>query len=164
MQGTPNEAAEPLHSLRTSVTAFAQSMAALPEDLFLTKIVNWTPRDVVAHSIGWNRYTREGCAQIQAGKEPSYFSDADNDFRRVNAASVDRYAERDQKALIQELERSFQELDQLLSGLDAPSWDADTGVRFRGRPVTIRNTIRALGRDYDRHRQRIEEWARTRSP
>src|SRR5262252_489435 len=98
MPGTPHDAAEPLPSLRASVTAFAQSIAALPEDLFLTKIVNWTPRDVVAHLIGWNRYTREGCAQMQAGKEPSYLSDADNDFRHVNAASVERYAERDRQA------------------------------------------------------------------
>ena len=164
MQSTPNEAAEPLHSLRNSVTAFAQSIATLPENLFLTKIVNWTPRDVVAHLIGWNRYTREGCGEIQAGTVPSYLSDADNDFRRVNAASVERYAGQDRQALIRELEASFQELDQFLSGLGARAWDADTGVRYRGRPVTIRNTIRALGRDYDRHRQRIEQWAPTRSP
>ncbi len=164
MQGTPNDAAEPLHSLRTSVTAFARSIAALPEHVFLTKIVNWTPRDVVAHLIGWNRYTREGCDQIQAGKEPSYLSDADNDFRRVNAASVERYAEHNPQALIRELEGSFQELDTFLSGLGAQSWGADTGVRYRGRPVTIRNMIRALGRDYDRHRQRIDKWAGTRSP
>ena len=161
MQDTQGNAAEPLRALSASVAAFVQSIASLPERLFLTRIVNWTPRDVVAHLIGWNRYTREGCEQIRARRVPSYLSDADNDFRRVNAASVERYAERDRQALIRDLEESFQELERALAGLDAASWDADTGVRFRGRPVTIRNTIRALGRDYDRHRQRLEQWAAT---
>lgn len=163
MPGTQGDAVEPLRALSESVATFAKSIASLPEHLFLTKIANWTPRDVVAHLIGWNRHTREGCEQIRAGREPFYLSDADNDFRLVNAASVERYAERDRQALIRDLEGSFQELEQFLSRLDTGSWDADTGVRYRGRPVTIRNTIRALGRDYDCHRQRIEQWAGTRS-
>ncbi len=164
MRDTSGNTAEPLHSLRTSVTAFVQSLASLPDDLFLTKIVNWTPRDIVAHLIGWNRYTREGCDQIRAGKAPFYLSEANNDFRGVNAASVEQYAARDKPALIRELEASFQELEQFLRGLGPGSWDADTGVRYRDRPVTIRNTIRALGRDYDRHRQRLEQWAGSRGP
>ena len=163
MQDTQDSAAEPLHALSASVAAFVKSIASLPERLFLTNIVNWTPRDVVAHLIGWNRYTREGCEQLRAGREPFYLSDADNDFRRVNAASVERYAGRDRQAMVRDLEVSFHELEQFLSGLDAGLWNADAGVRFRGRPVTIRNTVRALGRDYDRHRQRLEQWAATQS-
>ncbi len=164
MGDASGNAAETLHALRTSVTAFVQSMASLPEDLFLTKIVNWTPRDVVAHLIGWNRHAREGCDQIRAGKAPFYLSDAGDDFRGVNAASVEQYAARDKQALMRELEASFQELEQYLRGLGPGLWDADTGVRYRDRPVTIRNTIRALGRDYDRHRQRLEQWVVDRGP
>ena len=137
---------------------FVRCIEELPEDLWLRKIINWTPRDVVAHLIGWNVYVREGCDLLRAGKTPAYLHDREHDYRHVNAASVERYAALDRRTLLGELETSFRDLEHYLVKLDPTAWDADTGVHLGGRPVTIRNSIRAFARDYKNHRQRIEQW------
>lgn len=157
----PNAQDSPSHSLDTfkaGMREFVRCVEELPEDLWLAKIVNWTPRDVVAHLIGWNVYVREGCDLLRAGRTPPYLDDREHDYRHVNAASVERYSALDRRTLLGKLEASFHDLEQYLAGLDAAAWDADTGVHLGGRPVTIRNSIRAFGRDYNNHRQRIEQW------
>lgn len=137
---------------------FVRCIETLPEDLWLKPIINWTPRDIVAHLIGWNVYVREGCDLLRAGKTPAYLNDREHDYRHVNAASVERYTARDRPTLLKELEASFRDLEHYLAGLDPAAWNADTGVQLGGRPVTIRNSIRAFARDYNNHRQRIEQW------
>ncbi len=150
---------DPIATLRASLEEFVRCVESLPEEVFLTKIVNWTPRDVVAHLIGWNRQTREGCDEMRAGTEPFYFSDIEHDFRHVNAAAVARYAGTEKRALINELIASHRELEHYLMAMEPEAWDRDFGIRYRDRPVTIRSTIKAIARDYDRHRQRLEESA-----
>ena len=147
-----------LDTFRNSVGEFVRCIEELPEDLWLAKIINWTPRDVVAHLIGWNVYVREGCDLLRAGRTPPYLNDREHDYRHVNAASVERYAASDRRTLLKELETSFRDLEHYLAGLDPSAWNADTGVHLGGRPVTIRNSIRAFARDYNNHRQRIEQW------
>ncbi len=150
---------EKLADLGASVDEFVRCIEVLPAESFLKTIVRWTPRDIVAHLIGWNRYTIEGCQQLGRGEAPFYLLDAGNDFRTVNAASVRTYAATNRAELLAELQASRRELEQYLRALDPPEWDTDRGVRYRGRPVTIRNTIAALGHDYRRHMRRIEAWA-----
>lgn len=147
-----------LDGFGANVRDFMRCVEKLPDDLWLRKIVNWTPRDVVAHLIGWNMLVREGCDLLRAGKTPSYIDDRANNFRNVNAASVERYAARDKRALLREVETSYQSLEQYLAGLPPAAWDADTGVRLGSRPVTIRGNVRGLARDYNNHRQRLEQW------
>lgn len=154
----------PVDAFRTSVRQFVRCVETLPEALWLSKIVNWTPRDVVAHLIGWNAYVREGCDLMRAGKTPAYLNDRENDYRQVNSASVERHSARDKRTLLRELEASSRELEQYLARLDPGAWDADTGVRAGSRPVTIRTSIRALARDFDNHRQRIEQWQNSGTP
>jgi Mycothiol maleylpyruvate isomerase N-terminal domain len=149
-----------LEAFGASVRDFARCIDNLPDGLWLRKIVNWTPRDVVAHLIGWNVYVREGCDLLRAGKAPAYLDDRPNDFRTVNAASAARYAARDKRALLDQLDASYRNLDRYLAALAPDAWDADTGVRFGDRPVTIRGNVRGLTRDYNNHRQRIEQWLR----
>jgi hypothetical protein len=147
-----------LDAFRANVRDFVRCIEKLPNGLWLRKIINWTPRDVAAHLIGWNVLVREGCDLLRAGKAPAYLDDRVNNYRNVNAASVERYAARDRQALLSELEKSFRNLEQYLARLDPAAWDADTGVRLGDRPVTIRNNIRGLSRDYSNHRQRLEQW------
>jgi Mycothiol maleylpyruvate isomerase N-terminal domain len=147
-----------LEAFGTNVRGFVRCIEKLPDELWLSKIVNWTPRDVVAHLIGWNVYVREGCELLRAGKAPGYLDDRANNFRKVNAASVDRYTARDKRTLLDQLQTSYRNLDRYLAGLDPAAWDADTGVRLGDRPVTIRSNVRGLTRDYNNHRQRIEQW------
>lgn len=155
---TPDSPSQALDTFRASERDFVRRIVELPEELWLTKIVNWTPRDVVAHLIGWNILVREGCDLLRAGKAPAYLDDREHSYRHVNDASVKRHAAQDRWTLLAELETSFRDLERYLAALDPVIWDADTGVRVAGRPVTIRNSVRVFGRDYDNHRRRLEEW------
>jgi hypothetical protein len=153
---------EQLNNLDTRIQVFVRCIDSLPEALFLKKMdKHWAPRDVVAHLIGWNRYTIEGCPQMRRGETPFYFIDPGDDFSKVNAVSVRKYHSRRRQKLVNELEASAQELRHFLLSLDPAEWEADHGVRWRGGRVTIRNTVDVLIRDYVLHRQQIEEWAKT---
>ena len=89
---------------------------------------------------------------------PFYFADAADDFRHVNATSVQTYASSEKHALIEALTASFQELLRFLSSRPPEAWEADFGVRYQGGPVTIANTVGALSRDYLEHTKDIESW------
>jgi hypothetical protein len=130
----------------------------LSAPLFRRQFTEWAPREVVAHLIGWNHYTRTGCEQIRQGMLPFYFADAGEDFRHVNANSVQTYVLPEKRALIDELTASFQELLRFLSTVPPEEWEADYGVRYQGEPVTIANTVGVLSSDYLEHTKDIETW------
>lgn len=148
-----------MRELEQAVEAFRACIWALPEELFLKPIVGWSPRDVVAHLIGWNRYTIGGCRQILSGRKPFYFEDAHNDYSNVNADSVQRYSSTSRPNLMTEFGRSSEELRLYLLSLDLSEWETDHGIRHGRWAITVRNTIGALRSDYDAHRQEIEQWA-----
>lgn len=143
--------------LAASAVEFAACVAALPEALFLAPIDAWAPRDVLAHLIGWNRYTVEGSQLLLRGEMPPFYVDAGDDFAAVNAVSVQRFASRDRHKLLAELEASLQELEQYLLALSANEWEA--GVQHGPHRITIRNSVQALADDYAHHQAHIERWA-----
>jgi len=144
--------------LDLSVEDFARYIASLNEELFLKKFNLWSPRDVVAHLIGWNRYIIEGSKQIKRGELPFYDIDPGENYSNVNAVLVREYSSRDKKELLNELKDSAQELKQFLQSLDSSEWDHDYGVRHQDSTITIRNTVDELIEDYDKHREQIEKW------
>ena len=155
-------APERLRNLDESVRAFAHCIRSLSGRLFLAKLdEQWTPRDVTAHLIGWNRHTLEGSRQIRTGQQPFYFANPGDDFSKVNAVSVGKYNSRNARELVDQLETSAQELERFLLSLDPAELEADYGVRYRGGSVTIGNTVDALVDDYVLHRRQIEDWATT---
>jgi len=62
-----------INQLNRNIDEFAACIEALPEGAFLQKIDEWSPRDVLAHLIGWNRYTISGAEKIRKGELPFYF-------------------------------------------------------------------------------------------
>ena len=74
--------------LERGVEAVARSVSALHEPLLLADLGRWSPRDVVAHLIGWNRYVIEGSRQILQGERPFYDLDPGEDYSKVNAVLV----------------------------------------------------------------------------
>ena len=146
-------------------TQFAALIQSLPETLFLSTMNGWSPRDVVAHLIGWNRCMREVCLRLQQGQTPFYYADAANDFQNVNAELVARYASQDKDVMLAELSTSKEELIQYLVSLDASIWDTDYGVQHhRGGTATVARTVKSLGDDYQDHRQEIEAWTSSPTP
>jgi hypothetical protein len=152
-----------LQALQRAFQTFTACISTLAVPVFLRRVTEWAPRDVVAHLIGWNRYTRTGCEQIRQGILPFYFADAGDDFRHINANSVQTYASPEKHALIEELTVSFQELLRFLICVPPEAWKADYGVRYQGEPVTITNTVGALSRDYREHTKAIERWVTSRN-
>jgi len=149
---------EQVDKLTLCIKDFAGYIDSLPQDLFLKKIDDWSPRDILAHLIGWNRYTIEGGQQIARGETPLYFIDPGDDFCKVNAVLVRKYHSTNKQELLSELEVSTHELKQFLLSLDPAEWESDYGVSYEGGHVTIKNTIDALIGDYVQHKEQIMRW------
>lgn len=147
-----------IKQLDQAVSRFRACIQDLPETKFLRPIHGWTPRDVLAHLIGWNWLYVTGLQEIKSGELPSYFNDEENDYSNVNAESVEKYAAMDRGRLLGELQDSFQALQSYLLSLDPSDWKADFGVRFRGSTVTIEDDVAELIQDYDDHREEIQAW------
>ena len=125
--------------------------------MFLTPINGWSPRDIVAHLVGWNRYLVEGADQIRRGELPFYDIDPGDDYGKVNAVLVRKYSSTNREELLDELRVSARELQQYLRSLDPAEWDRDYGVRRAGATITIRNSVDELIADYDHHGVQIVE-------
>ena len=147
-----------VENLSRSVKDFAECVDSLYGEMFLKKLNGWSPRDILAHLIGWNRYTIKGCEQIRRGDLPFYFDDPGEDYCKVNAVFVREYSSEDISELLNELEVSTNELKAFLGMVDPLDWGRDYGVTYQGFNVTVRNSVDALIEDYINHRQQLEEW------
>jgi len=157
------EPKEQIRQIEKAVSEYISTIEKLPEDLFLTPMNGWSPRDVTAHLIGWNQHTIQGCRQIIQGERPDYFEDADNNYRNLNARSVKKFASKNKVNLLAECADSFKDLKSYLESLTPQQWEKDYGVRYRDWMITIYNTVLALQKDYEIHREEIERWARRQS-
>ena len=149
---------EHLDQLEQCVEAFADSVAALDECLFLRKVTSWTPRDIVAHLIGWNHHIATGAEQIMRGQLPFYDVDPGPDYSKVNAALVREWADTDRTALLNSLAASTQELTAFLRTIDRSAWDCDFGARHGSETLTVKRTVDDLIADYHHHRVQLEEF------
>ena len=155
-----------IDQLEHCVEAFAASVAALDEGLFLRNVNGWTPRDIVAHLIGWNRHIMLGAKQILRGELPFYDVDAGPDYSKVNAALVRKCGDTDRSVLLDRLAESTGELIVFLRAIAPEAWDRDFGVRHKGEEltvkstadslVTVKSTVDDLIADYDHHRAQLE--------
>jgi hypothetical protein len=149
------------------IRAFAASAAALDETLFLGEVNDWTPRDIVAHLVGWNRHMVRGAKQILRGELPFYDVDPGPNFSKVNAAIVSEYDDTDCSVLLRKLSETAGELKAFLQTIDPADWDRDFGVRHEGEGlsveftagevVTVKGSVDDLIADYDYHRAQLEE-------
>ncbi len=125
---------------------------------FLRSHGDWTPRDIVAHLIGWNHNIRLGCQQISTGLSPFYHRDGPNDYRSINAESIARYNSTDRHALLQELALAKDELTAFLHSVAEQDWGKDFGVQhYRGGAATIGRSVESITRDYADHAQEISK-------
>jgi len=144
--------------LHAGIEAFAACVASLSEELFVRKCNGWSPRDIVAHLIGWNRYIIKGSTQIKNGELPFYDLDPGENYSKVNAVLIRVYSSNDKQELLKELQDSVRELEEFLQSLPPKEWDHDYGVRHRGVPITIRNSVDEVIEDYAHHKEQIENW------
>jgi hypothetical protein len=159
---------EQINKFDHCVQAFATSVAALDEHLFFRKVNGWTPRDIVAHLIGWNRFIVEGSKQILRRELPFYNVDSGPNYSKINAAIVPKYDDTDRTVLLEKLAESAGELIAFLQTIAPEDWDRDFGIRHKGENlsvnstandlVTVKSTIDDFISDYDHHRRQLEEF------
>ena len=149
-----------LDRLNRVANLFVHEIESLSDELFLGSIDEWTPRDVAAHLAWWNRHMIAAGQSLQAGTAPSYYADAINDYRNINARAIAEFPSRDRHELLNELRATLDELARYLQGLDAQTWDADRGVQHhRGGAATIRRLIESLAGDYEHHTRQVADWS-----
>ncbi|MEE8192749.1 MAG: DinB family protein [Gemmatimonadales bacterium] len=151
---TGNEAQ--VAALESSLESFAACVCTLDSLDYLGSIGRWTPRDIVAHLIGWNRAVIVGSDQLRVGELPFYDVDPGPDYSKVNAAFLREYPTTDREQLLSELEESAKELGNYLQGLDPDDWERDFGVRHGAERLTIRGAADELIADYEHHRRQIQ--------
>ncbi len=141
---------------------FVHVVESLTTEQFLASLGDWTPRDVVAHLVGWNRNVLVGCQQIQSGLQPFYHVDGPNDYRALNAEIIARFNSTDRPALLRELAKGRDLLVSYLDGVDDHEWDKDFGVKhYRGGTATIGRAVQTLTADYVDHAAEISRQAVT---
>ena len=147
---------EQLADLELAYAEFMQTAKGLsPEDL-MRPLGDWTPRDILAHFVGWNRITLVGCAELCEGVEPFYFHDGTNDYRKVNAPFFSRYNSSDLNILLTQVKETMDALMSYLRTVNENEWELDTGiVHYRGGPATVARCVDSLIRDYRKHREEI---------
>jgi hypothetical protein len=145
-----------LADLETAYTDFMNTLQGLSVEKFLTPLGDWTPRDIAAHFIGWNRITLAGCSALREGAEPFYFYDGTNDYRKVNGKFFTQYPSKNKKELSNEIASTYDVLVEYLRSIPESEWEFDTGVvHYRGDPATVARCVDSLVRDYRKHRQEI---------
>ena len=118
-----------LADLEAAYDAFVNTARDLSPEAFLASLGDWTPRDILAHFIGWNRITLVGCRELQEGKQPFYFYDGTNDYRKVNAGFFSQYTSKDREVLLREMATS---MDMLVSYLEAVAEQIDHVCQVAG--------------------------------
>lgn len=148
-----------LPDLQLAYDDFSTCILSLPDSLFLSEMNGWSPRDVVAHLIGWNTRMIEASSSILNGQTPSYYADAPNDYRNINAQMVITFSSQSKEELLAELESSMKTFRKFIESLPPNDlWDSHGVFHYRGRPATIAGVIQSLTQDYQGHTLEIQQW------
>ncbi len=147
-----------IKNLNNAVDEMSNAALSLSKEIFLEKIDDsWSPRDIIAHLAGWNRYIIKGSRQLINGELPFYDIDPGENYSNINKALIREYSTVDKDEIVKTLNESAKELAQFLKSIEPDSWDKDYGVRHAGEIITIRNTIDELIEDYTHHTRQLGE-------
>jgi len=152
-------ASDPLASFRILQQNLVLCVRSMPETSFLSRMNGWSPRDIVAHLVGWNRLMIQASRSILAGEPPACYADSSNDYRNINAAFVEYHSSRSRSDLLEELRQSFAEFDAFIQSLPVAELQKSRGVKhYSGEPATIAKIIRSLSADYQTHTDEMLQW------
>jgi len=131
----------------------------IPDNRFTAPMSGWSPRDVVAHLIGWNRRMITACQSILKGQTPDYYADREFNYSHINAEYMAQYDSQNKGEMLAELETSLGEMQAYVRSLKPGDLDAETGVpHYRGGFATAARTLGSLAGDYEEHAHEIREW------
>jgi hypothetical protein len=144
--------------LRQAVQDMRKTIRRIPEESCLDSMGEWSPRDILAHLIGWNRYTITACRKIRMGELPLKLAGNEGDYGIVDPDSVRLYNSTDCEMLLDEIETSYQSLENFLLFMKPEDWDKDFGVQTGEETLTIENVVRALIKNYQHHLKQLVSW------
>ena len=148
-----------LLDLQLAYDNFFSCILSLPDSLLFSEMNGWSPRDVVAHLIGWNRRMIEASSSILNVQTPSYYADAPNDYRNINAQMVITFSSQSKEELLTELESSMKTFRKFIESLPLNDLVDSHGVfHYRGRPATMAGVIQSLMQDDRHHTLEIQQW------
>ena len=146
-------------SLEHACQDFTNLILSLSNEQFLSSINDWTPRDVVAHLIGWNGLMIESSLSILAGKPPLYYNDVQNDYSNINSGFTAKHSSQSKQELLAELQSSMKKLEAFIHTLSTEELVANHGVfHYSCSPATVSKIINSLAGDYQYHTHQITEW------
>jgi hypothetical protein len=146
-------------ALATAIERFIAMLEAQPPALFLHARAGRTPRDIVAHLIGWNRSAVAARPVLAHGELPECLVEPGPDFVNTNARAMATYDSRDKAILLAQLRDSAAAWDAMLRALPAVEWDETNGVRLGQWPVSNGALVEALTEDYEHHREELSQWS-----
>jgi len=145
--------------LKSAYQDFSSLIDSLSDEQFLSPMDDWSPRDAVAHLVGWNTLMVESSLSILAGKPPSYYDDAKNDYSNINSGFVQKHTSRSKQELLAELDSSMKKFEAFISSLPAGELTADHDVlHYSGSPASVARIVNSLAGDYKYHTRQITEW------
>jgi len=148
-----------LPTLRSDYQAFEALILSLPDTQFLSPMNGWSPRDVVAHLVGWNDHMIDASSSILAGEPPAYYADAPNDYKIINASLVAQHSSTSKTELLRDLKSSMDRFVAFLVALPPVELTADHGVKhYSGRPATVMSIVDSVSRDYRDHTRQVSDW------
>jgi hypothetical protein len=151
-----------LQTLRSDYQAFEALILSLSDGEFLAPGNGRSPRDVVAHLVGWNDHMIEASSSILAGKPPAYYADAPNGYKTINARFVAQHSSISKTQLLRHLGSSMDRFVAFLATLPPGELTADHGVKhYSGRPATVNGIVDSLSRDYREHTHQVSDWMRS---
>ncbi len=146
-------------ALATAIAQFSAAVEAQPDVLFLHAHAGRTPRDIVAHLIGWNYAAVAARTAIGRGELPASLVAPGPDFSATNARAMATYASRDKATLLAQLRDSAAAWDAMLRELPAAAWDETNGLQLGTWSVSNGNLVAALTEDYEHHREELRQWS-----
>ncbi|HUG33788.1 MAG TPA: ClbS/DfsB family four-helix bundle protein [Anaerolineales bacterium] len=146
-------------SLKQACQDFTEIISSLSDEQFLASMNDWSPRDVMAHLIGWNGLMMQSSLSILAGEAPSYYEDAPNDYSHINAGYINKFSSQSKQELLAELKSSMETFEAFIHSLSAEELTVSHGVvHYSGSPATVTRIINSLASDYQHHTREIIEW------
>ncbi len=150
---------EVLFPIKNAYQDFVEIILSLSDVQLLTPLYEWTPRDIVAHLIGWNSLMIESSLSILAGKPPAYYDDTPNNYSHINASYTAKFSSQSKQELLANLKSTMEGFEAFILGLSDEELAADHGIRhYSGSPATVGKIIASLAGDYQYHTQQISEW------
>jgi len=145
-------------NLQDRIARFAATVEGLPDGQFLHEVGGRTPRDIVAHLIGWNYHAIEASDFIRRGELPPSLLDTGPDFSAVNGVSMARFASRDKAELLGQLRASAVAHDAMIAALPEAEWGDNHGVALGDWAVTSGSFVGIMIGEYEHHQQEIADW------